>query len=170
MTTKNHPTQERVKEILEYSPDTGAFIWKISNSNRVKVGAKAGTLMNTGYISIGIDGPQYLAHRLAFLYVNGTLPSEIDHIDHNPANNAISNLRAVSHTANGRNQKFRCTNTSGVIGVGWDKSRGAWQARIRHDNRIVHLGRFKNIEDAAKAREKAEQEYGYHPNHGSPAA
>lgn len=159
-------TQARLKEIFSYNPETGVFIWVNPTSNRVKKGSVAGTLNSMGYICIGIDGPQYLAHKLAYLYIHNHYGKEIDHIDHISTNNRINNLRTVSHTENGRNQKLRSTNTSGFNGVNWDSDRNKWVARIRHDRKTIHLGRFDNIDDAISIRKEANVKYGYHKNHG----
>jgi hypothetical protein len=160
-------TQTRLKEILSYDAESGLLTWKTSTSNRVKVGAIAGTKMNTVYIAIGIDGPQYLAHRLAFLYITGGTPFEVDHIDHNPCNNRFTNLRPVSHQQNGCNQRLRKTNTSGFMGVRWDTPRNKWHASIRANGKKMFLGRFASFEEAKKVRLEAEAKYGFHQNHGS---
>jgi len=159
-------SQNRLKKTLKYDPESGLFTWLTSTSNRVKVGQSAGTKHSMGYRSIKVDGRIYLAHRLAWFYVYGAWPKEIDHIDHNKTNNKIKNLRDTCHTDNMRNQKLRSTNNSGVMGVTWDKDRGKWQCRIRFNNKTIHIGRFYNIQDAIDARCKAEKEYFYHTNHG----
>lgn len=159
-------TQQRLKDILSYNPRSGIFTWTAPTSNRAKLGGSAGTIMQTGYMCIGIDGFQYLTHKLAYLYVTGEYPQYIDHIDHNPLNNSFDNLRPASHLENCRNRKLRSTNSSGVNGVSWSKSRSKWEAKIRHNGKTIHLGRHKELEDARIARKQADIKYGYHPNHG----
>jgi hypothetical protein len=75
-------TQERIKELLDYDPDTGIFKWKISKARSIKVNNIAGGAEQGKYHRIRIDGKNYVAHRLAWLYVYGKWPDEyIDHIN-----------------------------------------------------------------------------------------
>jgi hypothetical protein len=67
-------TAERLRELLEYDPATGEFRWRVSPTNNVKVGATAGTPHIKGYWQIRVDGKVYLSHRLAYLWLHGTLP------------------------------------------------------------------------------------------------
>lgn len=83
----------------------------------------------------------------------------VDHIDGNTLDNRRSNLRICSNAANLRNAGRRSNNSSGVTGVWWDKSRDKWSAEIKVNYRKKFLGRFNNIRDAIKARQKAEQKY-----------
>lgn len=118
-------TQERLKEVLEYVPETGVFIWIKKTHHKVskiKVGQVAGTVTVQGYVHITIDGYIYRAHRLVWLYVYGCFPDTedkcfVDHIDQNRSNNRVANLRVVSGSENMRNQKMHSTNTSGFFGV-----------------------------------------------------
>lgn len=112
-------TQENLRNLLEYSPLTGEFTWlQRKVKNQVKIGDKAGTVQKDGYVQIGVDNKKYHAHRLAWLYTYGRLPKEqIDHIDGNPSNNKLENLREVSPIENQRNQKMKSNNTSGITGV-----------------------------------------------------
>ena len=159
-------TPNRLKELLNYDNELGVFTWIKPTSNIVKAGQLAGTPHSMGYTTIKLDRYLYLAHRLAWFYVHGSWPNEIDHIAHNKTNNKISNLRDTSHSDNMKNQKIRNTNTSGINGVYWDASRGKWASSIHVKNRNIHLGRFVDIEDAKKARSDADKKYLYHQNHG----
>lgn len=85
-------TVERLRELLDYDPETGVFRWK-EPRRKCRVGEVAGSLRKDGYVKIQVDGRFYQAHRLAWLCVYGVWPSAIDHIDGNRANNAIANLR-----------------------------------------------------------------------------
>lgn len=82
-----------------------------------------------------------------------------DHADRNPLNNRKFNLREAEHKQNMQNRSVPKNNTSGVIGVSWDKQREKWCARIRINGTQRTLGRFDNKEDAIIARLKAEQQY-----------
>ena len=160
-------TQARLKEVLHYNPDTGDFMWKARLTNRVKIGDIAGTKDFGGYINIQIDNVLYKAHRLAFLYVDGMFPE--NKVDHNKGIrdcNKYAELQSVNNVDHCRNRAIPSTNTSGVIGVCFDKSRNKWQASIGVDGKQIHLGRYKNIEDAKSIRLLAERRYCFNENHG----
>ena len=76
----------------------------------------------------------------------------IDHIDNNPQNNNISNLRWATDSQNNENKSMMTNNTSGVKGVCWSKASNKWKARINIDGIAIHLGYFTDIEDAKQAR------------------
>ena len=95
------PIFEYIDEILSYDEETGDFTWKISPSQAVKVGDKAGSKTDKGYIVIGYKGELWLAHRLAWLLSVGDDPGGlIDHIDENKSNNRIDNLRLLDNSRN----------------------------------------------------------------------
>jgi hypothetical protein len=149
-------TQERIKELLDYDPDTGIFKWKISKARSIKVNNIAGGAEQGKYHRIRIDGKNYVAHRLAWLYVYGKWPDEyIDHINCIKNDNRIKNLREATNSQNQTNVLLRSNNTSGYKGVIWNKQNKKWQAYISVNYSKTHLGYFDNIEDAASAYKKA---------------
>jgi hypothetical protein len=151
-------TQERLKDLLNYDPETGIFMWKVRRHG-VTLGSVAGCT-DEGYIRIKIDGRLYAAHRLAWLYVNGSLPEfTIDHINRVRSDNRIANLRSATNAENHQNRSKYITNTSGVTGVYWDNQRGKWRAQIEHLGRNVNLGRYSTIEAAAEARAAAKKKF-----------
>jgi hypothetical protein len=134
---------------------------------KAKSGGLAGNKKQRGYIGIGLNGGDYKAHRLTFLYMTGSFPpDQVDHINGVTDDNRWANLRASTNAENSRNTCLRSDNTSGVLGVCWHKRDGAWIANIRKDGRKHHLGYFANLADAIAARKAAEVKYGFHPNHG----
>ena len=163
-------TQERLKEVLDYDPETGHFAWKV-NRGRVKAGTPAGGV-HTGitglkHIQIMIDGSRYYAHRLAWLYSHGEFPpADTDHINKNGMDNRIENLRCVSHSKSLRNSTLSSNNTSGNVGVSWNKPVNKWVARIRVLGKRIHLGYFDSKDDAILARKAGSIKYGFHQNHG----
>jgi len=160
-------TQERLKELLHYNPETGVFTWIAKVAQGVNVGDIAGSTDTYGHIQIKIKYKIYLAHRLAFLYMTGAFPPvHTDHINHNPADNRWLNLRPVTHQENHHNRIISENNTSGINGVSWMKRNKKWRVRINIDGKLVHLGLYRELSDAAKARKEAEIKYGYHENHG----
>lgn len=161
-------TKSRLVELLEYQPETGLFFWKKSMKGPARKGSKAGWSRKDGYVVIKIDGEKEYAHRLAWIYVNGSVDEllSIDHIDNNPANNAIANLRIGDTQQNNMNRSRSSKNSSGVMGVFWAKHANKWAAQIRHNRVTRHVGYFADINDAVKARRSVESELGFHKNHG----
>lgn len=122
--------QEQLKELFEYREDLGELEW-IKTGKGKRLNGAAGTVTNHGYKVITIEGNRYLEHRLVWLYFYGSFPSsELDHIDGDPLNNRIENLREVSHSENLANAKTRSDNTSGQKGVCWDKQKNKWKVQI----------------------------------------
>lgn len=159
-TPTNELTAEYLRSALNYNPDTGIFTWKVSTSNRVKVGDIAGSRRGDGYLQIMIQSRLHKAHRLAWLYVHGVWPEDqIDHINRNRIDNQISNLREVSHKQNNQNKGKAGNNTSGHTGVCWHKQKSKWQTHIKHNRKRIHLGYFATIEEAVAARKAGELKY-----------
>ena len=144
-----------VRSRLSYDPETGMFTWK---SGRLK-GLQAGCLHRHGYRVIGIDRVQYLAHRLAFFLVYHRWPDPcVDHINGEPADNRICNLREATHGENHQSRALQSNNTSGYTGVCFRKSDHKWIAQIRLKNKLTFLGSFSTPEDAHEAYLKAKRE------------
>lgn len=153
-------TQERLKELLHYNPDTGVFTWIKKSKRSTAIGSIAGSKHNQGYRATSIDWKRYLLHRLAWLYVYGEFPNGfIDHINRDRSDNRISNLRVVSRSENQQNHKLSKTNKSGVAGVIWAKKDKRWHARIWLGGKTKNLGYFKTFEEAVLARKQAEKEF-----------
>lgn len=145
-------TQEKLKSILSYYPETGEFIWLKKLSIRVVVGSNAGYVSDAGYILIGIEGTEYRAHRLAWLYMTGAWPIEqIDHRNRIRDDNRWKNLREATSGENKQNLGTRSNNTSGCTGVSWEKRTKKWAGYINVDGRRFNLGRFSDVEEARDA-------------------
>jgi hypothetical protein len=144
---------ETMRRLLNYEPDTGIFCWRIQPSRNVKAGAVAGSVKYLGYISIRVNGTDFMAHRLAWLYTHGVMPThDIDHINGDKADNRIKNLRDVSRSVNLQNQtRLRRDNTSGYFGVSLRKNMKRWYAQIKVNRRKQYLGYFKTAEAAHAA-------------------
>lgn len=147
------PTQARVKELLDYNPETGVFTWKVNRTRGVKAGDAAGTINRShGYIIVCIDNRRYRGHRLAWFVVHGSWPAfDLDHVDTDRTNNCIKNLRPTDDTMNTGNSSRYKNNTSGYKGVSWHKSKKAWFANIRVNGRLVCLGKFSDPQAAHNA-------------------
>lgn len=171
-------TQEYLKSVLYYNPDLGVFTWlkrprkhfkdlRACNTwNARLVGEVAGSIVGDGYRDISINERPHKAHRLAFLWMTGVIPEQVDHEDHMRANNRWGNLRPADNSINQRNATIRADNASGHTGVSWFKASGKWVSYITYQGRRNHLGYFSNIDDAIFARQLANIAYGFHSNHG----
>lgn len=149
-------SQNELKEIIDYEPETGIFRWKYRKTLPVKAGTIAGSSSTKGYLRIKINDTTYLAHRLAWLYVYGIWPiGDIDHINRDQKDNRISNLRDVNRTVNNLNRGNLPTNSTGYRCVFFNKQRGNFIARLMLDKKAVHLGSFKTPEEASKVVQKA---------------
>jgi len=153
MTARNSTlTAERLRALLDYDPETGVFTRKVRTSNRIRSGDIAGTRNPPRYTLISIEGIQYRAHRLAWLYVYGEWPSEdLDHINRVKTDNRLCNLRLATRKQNMENNGPQKNNRLGIRGVYWDVARKKWAVTIHHHGRTIAGGRFDSV-DSAKAR------------------
>lgn len=142
--------RDELVSILNYDANTGIFIWKKPYGTRVPPGSVAGTLDANGYVRIKINGSKYQAHRLAMLYVYGTLPpSDTDHINRIKSDNRISNLRHATRSENKRNTPANKNSKSGIKGV-HQRENGKWRASYWDGTRNINLGTFERLEDAER--------------------
>jgi hypothetical protein len=142
-------TQARLKELLDYNPDTGIFTRKVSRPG-FRVGDVAGSLTERGYIKIGIDGKNYSAHRLAWLYVHGKSPDNcIDHINGVRDDNRISNLRDVTSQENSSTVLAR-KNQADAISAGKTGVKGVSVQRQKHKDKIYEYYHAQIMENGKK--------------------
>lgn len=146
-------TADRAQELFHYDPISGELTRKATSK---LVGSKT----SNGYLAASVDGKTYLVHRLAWLIVHGSFPSEdTDHINRDKSDNRLENLRDVPRKLNIENRDTTRANTSGVPGVYWEPENQKWRAKIRHNYKQIHLGRFATKAEAIRARQAAEQMY-----------
>lgn len=178
----------RLHEMFERTPD-GRLYWKerpvshfvgspkrsakhsCANWNARYAGTEALCCITPhGHKTGRINNRLFYAHRVVWAMETGHWPeNEIDHINGIPDDNRTENLRDVTHKNNLRNQVRRKNNTSGMTGVRFYKPRDAWVASICVDGTHIHIGYFSTADEAQRARQKANLEYGYHENHGRAA-
>lgn len=145
-------TQERLKQLLHYDPDTGVFT---SNSTNRKVGS----VSDRGYLRLNLQNRLYMAHRIAWLYMTGDFPErEIDHIDGDKLNNRWVNLRPATRKQNMENTSLFSTSTSGYRGVTWYKRNNKWGATAFHNGERHFAGLFDTAEEAAVAAKQLRDE------------
>lgn len=153
-------TRERLKELLEYDPNTGNFYWKIQVGQRAQVGKVAGGLNSRGYQRVCIDGKSHLMHRLACLYMTGEWPSVVDHINCEPSDNRWVNLRLCDRGQNAQNSRLSKRSQTGVKGVSFD--RGKYRVQISGKS----YGRFDDVETAERVakeiRDQLHREFARH--------
>jgi hypothetical protein len=135
--------QSELNKLFEYRD--GNLYWKVDKRS-VHVGDKVGSKRADGYCRTKINQKEYLLHRLIFCMHHGYLPKSVDHIDGNPSNNCIENLRECSHGENMMNSKAPKTNKSGTKGVSWNVGSKKWQVRIQNKNKCVYLGVYEDKE------------------------
>lgn len=164
MTKSNRPLPpvDELRHLFRYEPESGRLLWENPRSRTQKRGDEAGceTLLgHTRYRIVNIAKRLYLGHRLIWAIHHGRDPADalIDHIDRNGLNNRITNLRLADKRGNALNARMRADNTSGVVGVTFDASRGKWQAQIGSRGTTFHLGRYDTLADATSARRQAEE-------------
>lgn len=163
-------TFEKAKELFVYDRETGIIKWRKRFSPRQRANLVAGCARTSGgYTYIRFKGKNYLAHRIAMLLSYGFCDDglQVDHINHTRDDNRLSNLRFVTRSGNCRNQSRNSNNTSGIMGVSYDKAKRKYVARIKVDSVYSYLGSFVSLEEAAEARKAADIKYGYNPNHGN---
>lgn len=146
----------RLRELLNYDPDTGEFTWRQTVANRL-CGTRAGA-NNHGYRQIRIERKLYQAHRLAWCYVYGVWPPYmVDHINGIKGDNRIANLRLATNQENQQNRRTP-QGSNPYIGVSWNKAAKRWEAQIRLQGKPTYLGRFSTPEEAHAAYLKAKRE------------
>lgn len=144
-------TAARLRELLDYNPETGLFTWAISRRGCRK-GDPTGKPHRNGYIMIGVMYRHRLAHRLAWLHTYGDWPTgEIDHINGIRSDNRIANLRDVSTAVNRQNLRAARSDNhhTGLLGV--YKNHGQWSARVQVNGTQHYLGSFSTPEEAHSA-------------------
>jgi hypothetical protein len=153
-------TASRLREVLNYDPDTGVFTRLVASGSRGIAGNPAGWRNTHGHTRISVDGRDYYAHRLAWLWMTREWPPEqIDHINGDPTDNRWKNLRPATPSQNLGNSRHRRNNTSGFKGVYWHRPTGEWRARIMINRRNIHLGLFDTPEAAHAAYLTAAQKH-----------
>ena len=145
-------TQQRLRELLDYNPLTGVFVWRVVRGGPSKDGNEAGCVMGNGYVRITVEKRSYAAHQLAWFYMTGEWPpSEVDHINLIRSDNSWANLRLATLSQNRANTGKRSHNTSGFKGVSFHPGTQKWRAIIAKDGTRHSLGLFSSPDLAGEA-------------------
>lgn len=143
--------------ISEDSPS--GLVWAVARKGGLTYpGKPAGCKDANGYwvVCIKEDGikANYRVHRIIMtLLLKEELVGQVDHIDGNPSNNSICNLRLCPRGCldNGQNVKVHSTNTSGHPGVMIASKNGKWQGQIKVNGKMLWLGYHDTKEEAIAA-------------------
>lgn len=173
-------TQNYLHECFDYDPSTGYLVWKhrplshFKDTRSYKIwntrfaGVTAGAQVPRGHFQLGLDGVTYKVHRIIWKYVHGTEPLQIDHIDGDPSNNKIENLRSATNTQNNQNKKLTKLNKTGFKGVSFSKLNNNYVAQIKINGKNKHLGSCSTPEAAHQLYcAKAAELHGEFVNYGT---
>jgi hypothetical protein len=148
--------QELIEDALTYDPDTGMFKW-LNNYRKHDRGWFRGYRNKLGYFIIRVNGKLWLAHRLAWYLMKGQeAPEVIDHIDRNPSNNKLDNLRAVTQRENLLNSE-RSDKAKHVYKLPSKR----WASYIDYKGKRTHLGVFDTEEEATEKARHVKLNYRY---------
>ena len=177
---KELPSVAYLKECFDYSPESGELVWRVRPLHHFPI-KKVAILTNAryagkpvvskttnGYTRVSIGNTRYAVHRVIWKMHTGEEPiGQVDHINGVRTDNRIENLRVVEgQRENSQNQKRYESNTSGITGVNFHKASNKWRAVITDGGDTKYLGTFTDKIDAIYARYYAEQDHGFHQNHG----
>lgn len=159
-----------VAECLDLDPTSGRLTWRVRPEHHFKTsrsrstwnskyaGSEAGTRARC--VSVNLGGKIHKAHRLVWLLFYGSWPEgAVDHIDGDPQNNAVANLRLATNQQNQYNRGPSRSNTSGYKGVCWDRPKARWRAQIAVGGASVFLGHYDTPEEAAAAYAEGAKKY-----------
>jgi hypothetical protein len=149
-------TQDEALNMFEYRD--GVLLWK--NSVRPSFnGKEAGYNNGSGYRKINIKGIQYYVHRIIYLMQHGKCPKIIDHIDRNPSNNKIENLREATSSQNAINSFRKRKASSGVTNVSFNKKRNKYGVYVRVNCKNTFFGSFDDLELAELVAQEAKAKH-----------
>lgn len=150
-------TKDLLHSLFEYRD--GVLFWKIKPSQRTNIGDVAGGDHGNGHFKVRVNGKKTYVHRVVFMMHHGFVPKYIDHIDGNPSNNRVENLRAATHSENIMNKKLQSNNSTGVRGVHYCKKLQKFRAEITVDRKKIPLGLFSDIDEASRVYADASKKY-----------
>jgi len=159
-------TQQQLKELYHYDPLTGIWTRIKCMNSRHPVGQILSAVSVRGYPKVMINKKVYMLHRLAWLYVHNYIPDVIDHDDRDKLNCKLENLKDSSMQKNSKNRKLPSNNTTGEMGICFDKSTNRYMLQVTKLNGKRINRRFNTIEEAVLARDKIYEEEEYHVSHG----
>jgi len=152
---KELPPADVLRERLDYNPETGELSWK-KHRHPKRVGTIATCKTREGYHCLKINRERYYAHRVIWrLHTGENLPEGmvIDHINHDPSDNRISNLRLVTLSENTYNTTQNNVLNPDTSLKGINQTEGnRWKVQIRHGGKTLYLGTYDTLPEAIAAR------------------
>jgi len=156
------------QDLLKYIYyQNGYLFWKETIHNKCQKDCPIGSKNNLGYLRVQFKKKRYYVHRVIWEYFNGPIPTgyEIDHIDGNPCNNKIENLRLLTHIQNLHSARRLTRNNSGILGVCWDKHHKKYEASTTI-RQVRHRTLFHSLEEAEKYIQQKKKLATYVPEGG----
>lgn len=171
------PSPETLRQLLDYDPDTGILTWRyipkdflpstgirssdyLSRRHNTRwAGKVAGHKGVDGYVRIRVGGRSYKAHRIVWMMAYGPPNGVIDHINGNPSDNRLSNLRDVDTAINSRNRSITSTSNTGFRGI--YNSGSAFVAHACVNRKTHYLGSYRTIDEAIDARRRFDEKHGF---------
>jgi hypothetical protein len=157
------PPIEYLRELFIVDPTSPSGLrWKVNRGTKIKAGRVAGAISRNAngkiYWKVLSSSRPMKVHRVIMAITSGVdlAGMEVDHINGDGCDNRVENLRLATSAQNKRNCRMRIASKSGVRGVDWASHKNKWRVRIRHDGGHSHIGYFRNLDDARRAREEAE--------------
>lgn len=145
---------QRLHELFSYTD--GKLLWRVDRG-RARVGTEAGAVIPNGRLYVQVDGKKHLVHRVIWYLKHGSVPDFLDHIDGNPLNNRIENLRPATKAQNAMNRRIRSDNSTGFKGI--YPAGKKFRASICVSGKNVYLGTFGTKEAAHGAYCVAAQQH-----------
>jgi hypothetical protein len=143
-------TQKELKTLIRYDHVNGSFE-RIKNRRSDVLGPIKGSRLNNGHVVFRLKMNKCLAHRVAFLYMTGSVPDCIDHINGDPSDNRWVNLRACTMRQNQGNRRLNKNSSTGYKGVRINKNTGKFMAKINYKEKVIHIGTYKTAFEAHQA-------------------
>jgi hypothetical protein len=174
MTSRNLPDTEYLHQCFSYDANDGTLTWQhrpcmhfateteYKRWNATWPRKPAGTIAGSGHIYIKINKTLFAAHRIIWKMMTGEdPPSELDHKNRDRTDNRWANLRQATREENARNKTRYQNNTSGFKGVRVTHLTypHPYQARIRVNGNLIHLGSFRTAQEAQKTYAAAAKHY-----------
>lgn len=156
------PPMDVLTSLFELDAERGVLLRQRSHRG-YKRGEICGTAMKDGHLQTCVNHKRYLVHRIIYFMATGVDPGDrlVDHINGNPADNRLCNLRLATKAENCRHKtKLASVNRSGYRNVSWSSTWNCWLVSVRRDGKSK-TRHCKTIEEAAAAaRELRHQMYG----------
>ena len=146
-------TQAKVKLLFKYVKSTGVLTNRVERGGKAHKGLEVKTVDGKGYYQVYIDCKSYRVHHIAWLYVHGYLPKQLDHKNRIKTDNRITNLRKATHTQNNTNRSKNKNSVSKYKGVS-KHTHGRWQAQTKVKGKNIHLGCYNTELGAARVYNK----------------